>query len=191
MTIREVFFGSSRFTPKQERLRQLVMYPFAGIFTAIANFVAFVLMDLLIKNSIDVVLLGNQFNSMIVLKQLVSWIATILTAYTTNRIFVFRSCGKFLVELLGFALARLSTFILIELVLFAGMVMFLEHKLGISQHQILANVGSFKVTYLYLVKIVNSIILVILNFVMSKWLIFRSALPAKISTQRSNSDGLK
>lgn len=190
MTIREVFFGSSRFTPKQERLRQLVMYPFAGIFTAIANFVAFVLMDLLIKNSLDVILLGYQFDSMLVLKQLVSWIATILTAYTTNRIFVFRSCGKFLIELFGFALARLSTFILIELVLFAGMVMFLEHKLGIPQTKVLFEAGSFKVTYLYLVKVVNSIILVILNFVMSKWLVFRSALP-NTSDKRSNSDGLR
>jgi len=185
MTVKELFFGSDSLTPKQEQLRQLVMYPFAGIFTAIANFFSFVIMDLLITKSVNVVFIGMQFDLMLILKQLVSWIATILTAYTTNRIFVFRSYGNFLLELIGFAAARLATFLAVELALFSLMVMFLENKLGIPQTDVLINIFSFKVTYLYLVKLLNNIVLVILNFVLSKWLVFRKSLPQS-SDNRSN-----
>ncbi|MCQ2516111.1 MAG: GtrA family protein [Saccharofermentans sp.] len=188
MTIKEVFFGGGSLTPKQEEIRQLVMYPFAGVFTAFANFTSFVVMDLLLTKAFDVAVLGYSFDLTILLKQLVSWIATILTAYTSNRIFVFRSHGNYWLELLGFALARLSTFVFVELALFAGMVMFLENSLGIDNTRVIFVIGHFNVTYLYLVKLVNNIVLVILNFVLSKWLVFRSSLP-KTSSQRSGSDG--
>ena len=54
MTVKELVFGSDELTPKQENLRQLIMYPFAGVFTALANFVSFVIMDLIITESIDI-----------------------------------------------------------------------------------------------------------------------------------------
>ena len=52
MTARELFFGSDTLTPKQENIRQLVMYPFAGIFTALANFLSFVIIDFILKDPV-------------------------------------------------------------------------------------------------------------------------------------------
>ena len=174
MTIKEVFFGSDRLTPKQENIRQLAMYPFAGIFTALANFLAFVLMDLLLVTPHTVDLFGYAFDLTLVLKQFVSWVATILTAHTTNRIFVFRSHGNYLLELLGFALARLSTFVVIEIGLFSFMVYWTESHLHISQDKVLFTLVTFNCTCLYIIKVLNNVVLVTLNFIMSKWLVFKA-----------------
>ena len=110
MTPKELFFGSDSFTNKQENLRQLVMYPFAGIFTALANFISFVIADMVLTHPIDVMAFGHAFDISLIIKQLVSWVATIVTAHFTNRMFVFRSHGSYILELLGFAAARLLSF---------------------------------------------------------------------------------
>ncbi len=174
MTVKELFFGSDSLTPKQENIRELAMYPFAGCFTALANFVSFVIIDMLLQNPVEVTLFGRVFELGLIIKQFVSWTATIITAHTTNRIFVFRSHGNFILELLGFALARLSTFVVIEVALFSFMVYFLENNMGIGKDEVFFTVLSFNCTYLYLVKITNNIVLIIVNFVLSKWVVFRA-----------------
>lgn len=180
MTIREVFFGSDRLTEKQENVRQLAMYPFAGVFTALANFVSFVIMDMILTGTNPMEICGYDFDLFIIIKQFVSWVATIITAYTTNRIFVFRSHGNFIIELLGFAAARLSTFLIIELALFSLMVYWTETRLGIMQGDTAFAVFGFNVTYLYVIKIFNNVVLVVMNFVLSKWLVFRAKDKTKI-----------
>ena len=186
MRLKEILYGSDRLTSKQEQIRQMVLYPFAGIFTALANFLSFVLMNLILHDAINVVLAGHAVDISLVIKQFVSWVATIITAYTTNRIFVFRSHGNYFLELMGFAAARLSTFVLIELLLFSFMVKWMENRLGISREALIFAVGSFKFTYIYLVKILNNIALVILNFVMSKWIVFRSSSKYQELKQKGN-----
>lgn len=174
MNIKEILFGSDSLTPRQENIRELAMYPIAGAFTAAANFVSFVIMDMLLIDPVYLTVFGRGIEISLVIKQFVSWVATILTAHTTNRIFVFRSHGNYFIELFGFAAARLSTFVLVEILLFSFMVNFLETRLGIPQDRVLFTVASFECVYLYLVKIANNIVLVILNFVLSKWIVFRA-----------------
>ncbi len=174
MTIKEVFFGSDRLTAKQENVRELVMYPFAGMFTALANFLSFVIMDWILVNPHTVDLMGYAFDLTLVTKQFVSWVATILTAYATNRIFVFRSHGNFFIELLGFAAARLSTFVVIELGLFSIMVYWVEHHLGIDQDHVFITLITFNVTCLYVIKIVNNVVLITVNYIMSRWIVFKA-----------------
>ena len=48
MNVKEILFGSDSLTPRQENIRELAMYPIAGAFTAAANFVSFVIMDMLL-----------------------------------------------------------------------------------------------------------------------------------------------
>lgn len=175
MKIKEILFGSDRLTPKQEQLREMVLYPLAGVFTALANFLSFAVMNMILTEPINVNLVGHLWDLSLIIKQFVSWVATIITAYTTNRIFVFRSHGNFILELLGFAAARLSTFLLIEIALFSFMVMWMEKHLLIPRDNLIFAIGSFDFTYIYLVKILNNIVLVILNFVLSKWIVFRSS----------------
>ena len=174
MEAKEIFFGSDRLSSKQEQIREIAMYPFAGIFTALANAVSFVLMDKILMGTAVFTVFGFNLDLFLILKQFVSWIVTILTAYTTNRIFVFRSHGNFLIELIGFAAARLSTFVIVELVLFSYMVKWVESVLEVSQFTVKWSVLGFDITYLYLVKIVNNTVLVAVNFIMSKWIVFKS-----------------
>ena len=71
MTIREVLLGSDSLTPKQENMRQLVMYPFAGIFTALANFLSFVIIDFLMKEPVIIDPFGFEYDLTLIVKQFV------------------------------------------------------------------------------------------------------------------------
>ena len=174
MTPKELFFGSDSFTNKQENLRQLVMYPFAGIFTALANFISFVIADMVLTHPIDVMAFGHAFDISLIIKQLVSWVVTIVTAHFTNRMFVFRSHGSYFLELMGFAAARLLSFFLIEVALFTFMVYWVNLHLGLQEKDVLFSILGFNCTCLYIIKIVNNCVLILMNFIMSKWLVFKA-----------------
>lgn len=174
MKAKELLFGSDDLTEKQENIRQLIMYPFAGVFTALANFVSFVIMDLIITESMDINLFGHMYDASLVIKQLVSWVATIITAHYTNRLFVFRSHGNYFLELLGFAAARLTSFFLIEVSLFGFMVYWVESHLGVDQRHVIFSLFGFKCTCLYVIKIVNNCVLILMNYIMSKWIVFKA-----------------
>ena len=173
MKIGEILFGSDRLTAKQERIRELLMYPFAGIFTALANFVSFVIMDLILSEAIDISLFGFNYDLSLVIKQFVSWVVTIITAYITNSIFVFRNKSGHIRKLFKFAAGRLSTFLVIEVALFSFMVWLCENVLNISQDFLIFSLFGFKCTSLYIIKVLNNIVLIVMNFVVSKWLVFR------------------
>ena len=174
MKARDVFFGSDDLTAGQERIRELLMYPFAGIFTALANFIAFVIMDLILKDPINIDLFGLNYDLGLIAKQFVSWVATILTAYVTNSIFVFRNRSGHLKKLLAFAAGRLSTFFLIEVALFSFMVYFAENVAQLPQGTVIFSIFGFNCTCLYVIKVLNNIILIVMNFLVSKWLVFRT-----------------
>lgn len=87
----------------------------------------------------------------------VAWAAAVLFAFFTNRVWVFESNKKgfvpVLLELGGFAGARVATLLLQEL-----MFVIFFHALGINE---------------FIVKIVAAVLVVILNYFISKILIFR------------------
>lgn len=174
MTFRELLFGSDRFSPKQERYRMFFMYALTGVFTMIANAASFVIFDKLVTTELHVTVIMWSFDAMLLLNQFIAWIAAVLTAFFTNRAFVFRSHGNIFLELLGFTCARLISFMLIEVGLFTLMIMFLEHTLGIPQSDVIFRVVDFEFTYLYVVKILNSLVLVAANYVASRYLVFKA-----------------
>ncbi|MBR1797362.1 MAG: GtrA family protein [Clostridiales bacterium] len=173
MKAKELFFGSDDLTAGQERLRELLMYPFAGVFTALANFLSFVIMDLILIKTINIDVFGYSYDLSLVVKQFVSWIVTILTAYATNSVFVFRNRGNHIRRLLAFAAARFSTFLVIEIALFSFMVFLSEKLLKLPKEHVLISLLGFNCTCLYVIKILNNIVLIAMNFIISKWIVFR------------------
>ena len=179
MTFKELLYGSDRFTPKQEKTRMFAMYFFTGIFTMLANLICFVLFDKLVTGHWNVTIIRWNFDLFLILNQTIAWLAATLTAFFTNRAFVFRSHGNVFLELLGFMAARFATLVTIEIGLFTALVMLLEHNVGISTEALLFEMFGFDFTWLYVVKIVNSIVLVAVNYILSRWIVFRRGMNKK------------
>ena len=173
MTLKELFYGSDKFTAAQEKQRMFAMYFISGIATTMANFTCFVLFDKLVTGQHPVTIFRWEFDLFLLLNQVIAWIVCVLTAFFTNRAWVFRSKGNVLLELLGFTCARLFSFLTIEIGLFTVMVMFFQHSLGIGTDDLIVEILGFDLTYLYLIKMLNSIVLVAVNFLASKLLVFR------------------
>lgn len=173
MTFKELLYGSDRFTRKQEKTRMFAMYFLTGIFTMLANLICFVLFDKLVKAECNVTIIRWSFDLFLILNQTIAWLAATLTAFFTNRAFVFRSHGNVFIELLGFMTARFATLVLIEIGLFTVLVMILEHNAGISTDTLIIEIIGFDFTWLYVVKIINSIVLVAVNYILSRWIVFR------------------
>lgn len=99
--------------------------------------------------------------------------ASVIVAYITNRAFVFVSNGNYIKEFFIFATARIVSFFLVELGTFSLFLLLLENVMKIPQETHLFYVFQIDITALYVIKLMNSVILVILNFVMSKIFVFK------------------
>ena len=96
-------------------------------------------------------------------------------AMQLNRITVFRSKGSVISELFKFAGARVISFVVLELGLYSLMIWgcSLITKVPVSTPVFM--IGTFAFTYEYLVKLINSIFIIIANYVMSKLMVFKSS----------------
>lgn len=171
--IKTVLYGGEHLSEKQEKIRKAFMYLVCGAFTTVVNNASFLIFDILVKQKVNISIFGYEFDIMILLNQVIAWTLAVLAAYITNRIFVFRSSGSVVRELLSFAAARVVSFLILELGVFAIMIAICEGLFGIPQEQAMFNIGSFKFTYLYLLKVLNSIFVIIANYVMSKLFVFK------------------
>ena len=126
------------------KYKSIILYLIFGGLTTLVNFAAFWLCERIIG-------LGTAPSTII------AWIAAVLFAFVTNKIFVFESKTKspikVLKELLGFVLARLIS---------GGL------DLGIM----LLGVDVLHIDSL-IVKIVSNVFVVILNYIASKLIIFK------------------
>lgn len=97
------------------------------------------------------------FTEWIVLDPLVanviSWILAVLFAFVTNRRFVFESSGNLLKEIFGFYLARIFTLLVEEAIIFVFVTLLLQNAL--------------------IVKTAAQIVVIILNYVISKIFVFK------------------
>ena len=89
MTFKELLYGSDRFTKKQEKFRMFAMYFVTGILTCLANFICFILFDKFVHAELHATIIKWDFDLMLILNQTVAWVASTLTAFFTNRAFVF------------------------------------------------------------------------------------------------------
>ncbi|MCR4688721.1 MAG: GtrA family protein [Saccharofermentans sp.] len=173
MWIKTILLGGEGLSPKQEKFRKIFMYLVSGGITTVVNWVSYILFDKLIANPMMVNMFGHDISLKTVINQIVCWILAVLTAYIINRIFVFRSKGNWFRELMTFVGARILSFLVLELALYMVMIKACEGITGVPVATVMFMIASFGFTYEYLVKGINSIFVVIANYVMSKLMVFR------------------
>ena len=169
MDLKTVVFGSKELTESQEKKRKLFMYLVSGGITTVANWVVYIIVDLAVKNDMMMSVFGFEFTLKYGLKQIIGWIV----AYFLNRVTVFRSKGNVVRELLSFAGARVLSFLVLELGLLYVMIWICEMITGVPATTPLMMIGTFAFTYDYMVKLINSVFVVIANYVLSKLMVFR------------------
>lgn len=173
ITLKTLLRGGDGLTEKQEKIRSIFMYLVSGGLTTLANLVCFYLFDYFVKAELNVVIFGKEFDILLLINQVIAWFVAVVVAYVTNRAFVFVSNNSIIKEFLSFAAARIATLVTIELGLFSVMVMLCESVLKTPEDAVMFSIGGFAVTALFVVKIVNSVILVVANYVLSKIFVFQ------------------
>ena len=141
--------------------------------TVVFNWVVYIIVDLAVKNDMMMSVFGFEFTLKYGLKQIIGWIVAVIVAYILNRITVFRSKGNVVRELLSFAGARVLSFLVLELGLLYVMIWICEMITGVPATTPLMMIGTFAFTYDYMVKLINSVFVVIANYVLSKLMVFR------------------
>lgn len=137
--------------------KELLVYIFFGVLTTLVNFIAFG-----VFNNI----LGKNFY---LVSNAIAWIISVVFAYITNKLFVFHSgsfaFGILLREIIEFLFARIFSFIIEEF----GMWLFIDvFNFDVYSTQIF----DFVLTGQFIVKILLAIIVVIMNYFFSKFIIF-------------------
>lgn len=171
--IRTIVFGDRSLNEKQEKARKFFMYLVSGGITTLVNWGCFILFDLLVKTDMTVSLFGFSFSLKTAVNQTVCWVLAVLVAYFLNRITVFRSKGKIFRELLSFFGARIVSFLVLEIGLMYLMIWICQSITKIPVDTPMSYIGSFAFTYKYLLKLINSVFIVITNYVMSKMMVFK------------------
>ncbi len=171
--VKKIVFGDPSFTESQEKKRKLFMYLVSGGLTTAANWIVYILFDLLVQSDMMVTLFGYEFSLKIAVKQIVGWIVAVTVAYILNRITVFRSKGNVIRELFTFAGARVLSFLVLELGVMYLMIWACEAITGQPASTPMFMIASFAFTYDYLVKLINCVFVVIANYVLSKIMVFR------------------
>jgi putative flippase GtrA len=171
--IKTIVFGDKSLTEKQEKNRKLFMYLVSGGLTTAVNWGCFVLFDLIVKADMTVTLFGFSFSLKTAINQTVCWILAVLVAYFLNRITVFRSKGKVFRELVAFFGARIVSFLVLELGFMYLMIWICQSITKVPVSSAMTYFGSFAFTYEYLLKLINSVFIVITNYLMSKMMVFK------------------
>ena len=175
--IKTIIVGGEGLTEKQEKIRKLFMYLVSGCLTTAVNWICYVAFDKLVKADMMVDLFGKEVSLKFIINQIVCWIIAVLVAYFLNRVTVFRSKGSVLRELLTFAGARVLSFLVLEIGFYSLMIWACVSITGLPINtpmavwQIFA--WSFAFTYEYLCKLINSVFIMIANYVMSKLMVFK------------------
>ena len=171
--VKTIIFGDSSLTEQQEKWRKLFMYIVSGVFTSLTNWVVYIGFDKLVNSDMKISFWIISFSLKIAVASTLAWGASVLVAYFLNRITVFRSKGNILRELLSFTEARVITFLVTELGILYLMVWGCESITGQDIDTVLFFIGPLSITYNYVVKLCNSALVVISNYVMSKLMVFK------------------
>ncbi len=177
MDLKTIIVGGKDLTEKQEKIRKLFMYLVSGGLTTVVNWVCYIAIDKLVQVDMTVNLFGKPVSLKYIINQIICWIIAVLVAYFLNRITVFRSKGNILRELLSFTGARIISFLVLELGVYSLMIWGCVAITGLPIDTLMTTISifglSFGFTYEYLVKLINSVFVVIANYVMSKLMVFK------------------
>ncbi len=142
------------------RYRELIVYVLAGGLTTAVNIIVFALCNLILGK--DKHLVSN----------VIAWILSVAFAYVINKIWVFQSKSWerriVLKEIPNFVSGRIFSFLVEELGLYLLVDVALLKNFNIA-------VLSFDVGGEMIAKIIMAVIVVILNYVISKLVVFKSS----------------
>ena len=126
-----------------EKYKALILYGIFGVTTTIINVVSYALL-LFIGINVQIAVV-------------VSWLLAVIVAYLTNRVWVFNSGAvtklKILREFISFMLARLATLVVEMVIIWFGVQL-------LNQDPIVW-------------KIIDNIVVIILNYIISKLIVFK------------------
>lgn len=126
------------------RYKSVILYIVFGVLTTAVNIIAYWL-------------LTRMFHCPVNVSTVIAWVLSVLFAYVTNRTWVFESRAEkpndVIREIISFFAARLSTGALDWLIMFIFVT-----KLGMPD---------------MVIKIASNVIVIILNYILSKFLVFR------------------
>lgn len=131
-----------------EKYKHIIAYLFWGVVTTVINLAVFQILSS-----------GIHWNYQ--LANVITWFVSVLVAYFTNKVWVFGShyttVSDFLVEMLRFFFYRALTLVIDIVITFIG-ISVLGFKDPMGQ---------------FIVKVIDNVIVIIANYVFSKWLIFK------------------
>lgn len=131
-----------------EKYKHIIAYLFWGVVTTVINLPVFQILSS-----------GIHWNYQ--LANVIAWFVSVLVAYFTNKVWVFGShyttVSDFLVEMLRFFFYRALTLVIDIVITFIG-ISVLGFKDPMGQ---------------FIVKVIDNVIVIIANYVFSKWLIFK------------------
>lgn len=140
------------------KYKEIITYIIFGVLTTLVNFLVFWIFTKLLGE--ELYLVNNA----------VAWVAGVVFAFVTNKLFVFESkswqrkiIAKEIPEFLG---ARIFSFLVEE----GGMLLFIS-VLGLGEKSL--SILGFTITGQFIVKILLAVIVVVLNYIFSKFIIFR------------------
>lgn len=127
------------------RYREMIAYLFWGIITTIVNLMVFIGLHYLTN-------INYQVNNVI------AWIISVLVAYLSNKKYVFHSkttsIKQTITQMSSFFGGRLASLLVEQVILWVGIAL-------LSGNQII-------------VKIIDNVIIVVLNYFWSKWAVFKN-----------------
>ena len=131
-----------------KKYEELINYLIIGILTTVVSLVTYYLLTLTILDANNKVYLQ--------IANIISWLASVTFAYFTNRKFVFKVKNKSNIkECLNFYISRIST-LLIDMIIMYIFVSRLKFDNKI-------------------VKLVAQVVIIILNYILSKFIVFKSS----------------
>lgn len=153
-----------------EKYREIIVYIFFGVVTTVVSMGVYFACLALAEHAGGMSPTEPEFNAVRLVAQIIQWIAGVLVAFFTNKIWVFRAVGtsrkETANELLKFSASRLGTLGL-DTALTFGTVWILEalaYTPFVFILEFTADLWS---------KIVASIVVVITNYIISKYLVFK------------------
>ncbi len=140
--------------------RELISYIFFGALTTVVSLVSFRIFD---------IILGEK---LYLLTNIISWIFAVVFAYITNKLWVFESKSwksrVVIKELIGFFGARILSLVIEE----AGLWLMIDL---LNMGDIGIDIFSLDINGNFIAKLIMQVVVVILNYVFSKLVIFKKS----------------
>jgi len=180
MDIKALIKGDSSLSAAQKRTREIFLYLVFGGLTTAVNLISFgIFRSIFLGQSVMIL----KFDILDSINNTVAWTLAVLFAFVTNRTIVFSSKGPFFKEMLSFFASRVVTLIVFEIGTFELFKLLLEKGFGLDKDSTAFSIGAFDCPYVYIVKFLNSVFLVVVgNYVLSKLFVFRGAKSAEKKT---------